>query len=161
MKKVLAFSLAALSLLLLPVAATATQREPVGQRINVLVGFPNTFPAGASFHIGHGWGIGATDLPEQAGIYSFRLDVDGVPRDEDFVLRTADPPAETGFPYPLLNRGWLFNFPAGLTGMHTFTGHWITPCGVAVEFFGYPSPCRTPNEPVDAFSRSLTVTFTP
>ena len=26
---------------------------------------------------------------------------------------------------------WVFNFPAGLTGVHILTGHWYAPCGDA------------------------------
>lgn len=155
MKKVLAVTLAALSFLLLAIPAAATHRERVGPQINVLLGTPTTFPAGAPFSISHGWGAGP---PEQLGILSFRLDVDGVPREEDFVSRVALP-LPPGPPDLLWI--WVHNFPDGMTGTHTFTGHWIAPCEAAVEFHGFPGPCRTPNEPVEAITRSLTVTFTP
>jgi hypothetical protein len=59
----------------------------------------------------------------------------------------------------LLNRLWLFNFPAGMTGTHEFTARWIAPCETAVEELGYPAPCATPNEGVVALERSLTVEF--
>lgn len=148
-----------LALLLVAGPAAAGSKEPVGQRISVFLGTPTTFPAGEPFHIRHGWGIGATEHPEQAGIFSFRLDVDGVPRDADFVLRSADTPPKTEYEAPVLNRSWVFNFPDGMSGTHTFTGHWIEPCGVAVAELAYPGPCTTPNAPVEAITRSVTVSF--
>ena len=149
---------AALATLLLAVPAAAdSPKVPVGEKINVLLGSPTTFPAGTPFHIRHGWGLAPAD--QALGIWSFRLDVDGVPRDPDFVLRSTDPVPATGYDYPVLNRGWVFNFPEGMYGTHTFTGHWIAPCGAAVSELGYAGPCATPNEPVDTLTRSLTVTF--
>lgn len=159
MKKLVAIGAAVLALLAPAVATAAGDKEPVGDRINVLRGSPTTFPERTPFHIRHGWGIGATDPPTQAGIYSFRLDVDGVARSPDFIVRTTDAPPVTAYESPLLNRGWVFNFPAGMTGTHTFTGHWITPCSVAVDFFGYAGPCPNPNRPVDADTRTVTVDF--
>jgi hypothetical protein len=136
----------------------AADTQPVGDRINVLLGFPASYPANTPFHIRHGWGL----LPHvEAGIFSFELDVDGVPREEDFVLRFAVPPGLTGLPNVILVRTWVHNFAAGMTGTHTFTGHWIAPCDQADDVGEYTGPCRTPNEPVEAITRSLTVTFTP
>lgn len=153
-----------------PAAATSPHNQPVGERINVLAGTPTQYPAGAPFHIGHGWPIGGTNAdpgeplqPKQAGIYDFWLEVDGVRHQEDYVIRVAyfDEPA--GLPEAdfRLFRIWTHNFPDGMTGTHTFTGHWISPCWQAVVRFGYPGPCRNPNEPTDPGPRSLTVNFTP
>jgi hypothetical protein len=158
MKRVLIFP-TLLAFLLLASPAATKPKEPVGQPISVLQGSPTSVPAGAPFHIRHGWGLGATEHPEQIGIFSFQLDVDGVPRDADYVVRETEPAPVTAYDYPLLTRAWVHNFPEGMTGTHTFTGHWITPCGVAVEELGYPGPCRTANEPVVAFTRSVTVNF--
>ena len=140
--------------------APASAPEPVGGRIGVLQGTPTTYPAGEPFHIRHGWGIGATEPPTQAGIYEFRLDVDGVARAADAVIRSTDSPPQTVYDGPILNRGWLFNFADGMTGTHVFTGHWIAPCNIAVAELGYPGACRTPAEPVEALRRSVTVDFT-
>jgi hypothetical protein len=150
---------ALLALVLAAGPAAADPKEPVGDRISVFLGTPTSFAAGKPFHIRHGWGIGATEPPERAGLFGFRLDVDGVPRGADFVIRTTDPAPKTEFESPVLNRSWVFNFPSGMSGIHTFTGHWITPCDVAVADYGYAAPCPTPHAPVVAFSRSLTVTF--
>jgi hypothetical protein len=150
---------ALLALVLAAGPAAGGAKEPVGEPISVYLGNPTTFPAGAPFHIRHGWGIGATEPPEQAGIYGFRLEVDGVTRAVDFLIRSTDPAPATAYDSPVLNRGWVFNFPDGMSGIHTFTGHWIAPCRAAVAEQGYSGPCSTPNAPVDAITRSLTVTF--
>src|SRR2546426_4386273 len=100
---------AALATLLLAVPAAAdSPKVPVGEKINVLLGSPTTFPAGTPFHIRHGWGLAPAD--QAIGIWSFRLDVDGVPRDPDFVLRSTDPVPSTGYEYPIPNRALAFYF---------------------------------------------------
>jgi hypothetical protein len=132
---------------------------PVGDRINVFLGTPTTFPAGQPFHIRHGGGIGATVPPEQAGLWEFELDVDGIERRADFVIRNTDPAPTTTLDYPRLNRGWSYDFPAGMSGVHTFTGHWLGPCGLAVEYGQYAGPCDTPGKQVEILTRTLTVDF--
>jgi hypothetical protein len=139
--------------------APASVPAQVGDRINVIAGTPTTYPAGQPFHVRHGWGVGATAQPEQAGLWGFQLEVDGAPRDPDAVMRSTDPAPVTAYDYPILNRGWVFNFPEGMTGMHTFTGRWIAPCNAAVDSLGHTGACRTPNERVVAIERSLTVDF--
>jgi hypothetical protein len=165
MKKVLVAALAALSISLLGTSAAAATKEEIGPRINVLTGTPTTFPAGVPFHVHHGfgWGVGIeTFTPPAGGVYSFALDVDGVPRAEDFVIRETFPPPATGLDFDLQARTWVFNFPAGMTGAHTFTGHWFQPCGAAVAGPAeYPGPCKDPAESVEVITSSLTVTFTP
>jgi F5/8 type C domain len=152
-------ALALLGFLLFAAPASASPGEPVGQRINVYLGTPTTFPADTPFHIEHGWGLAATGHPEENGIFAFSLDVDGIPRPADFVLRSTELAQVTGYEYPALNRTWVFNFPDGMTGTHTFTGHWIAPCDDAVSEQGYAGPCDTPNAPVVVATRTVTVTF--
>jgi hypothetical protein len=155
MMKRLAFTFAlALALSASGTPAPAADQEPVGPRINVLLGTPASYPAGEPFHIEHGWGITPDDPPAVAGVYSFSLDVDGVPRPADLVIRTTTSTPTSGFDVPILNRGWVFNFPDGMTGTHTFTGHWFVPCR-----YSGSTTCATPNDPTEQFSRTLTVTF--
>ena len=138
-----------LSLLAMAAPATAAKKEPIGDRINVLIGSPTTFPAGSPFHILHGW-VPTSDA-DAIGIFDFELEVDGVLRKEDFVLRSA----ESGDPDVLI-RLWVHNFPNGMTGTHTFTGHWLGPCELVT-----PGSCAQPNAKVEALSRTMTVTFVP
>ena len=80
---------------------------------------PKTYPANTAFHIWHGFIFESGDGGR--GRFEFQLEVDGVPATADFVdLEILDPG---------LSKVWVFNFPDGLSGTHTFTGHWISPDG--------------------------------
>jgi hypothetical protein len=141
-----------LALAISAMPAGATSKEPVGDRINVLLGFPTTFAAEAPFNIRHGWQISADN--DAIGKFSFALDIDGTPRDFDFVLKTVT----SGDP-DVQDRFWVFNFPSGLSaGTHTFVGRWLAPCYTAIQL-DFPGPCRSPNTVEEAFRRTLTVTF--
>lgn len=133
---------------------TPTQIEPVGERI-VLYDPPEPrieFPAGEPFHIRHGW-LDPQDPLELA--LDFELEVDGVLRDEDFILTTID---QSGGEQQI-GRQWLHNFTDGMTGTHTFTAHWFAPCQWAVDNVDFPGPCATPDEKIEVKSNSLTVDF--
>jgi hypothetical protein len=143
--------IAALLAITTPVAAGRI--EPVGDRIGFFYP-PETFPTGTAFHIRHGWMQPATD--EAIGVFDFVLEVDGVLLKEDIKLFAA----ESGDP-DMLNRIWVYNFPDGMTGTHTFTGHWFAPCQYAVDSLGYAGPCATPNAKVETNTRTLTVNFLP
>lgn len=161
MKKLITGALTVLSVLLLATPAAAKRAEPVGTRINVLLGTPTTYPARAPFNILHAVNSGFVLPPSAAGKDLFALEVDGVPRAPDFIIRDVIPLRDTGLPYPGVRVGFLFNFPDGMTGTHTFTGHWYEACATAVALDGYTDPCRTPSEQVEVLTRSLAVTFTP
>ena len=85
----------------------------------------------------------------------FELEVDGVLDDEDFreriVEKDESPPTKT--------LTWVHNFPDGMTGTHTFIGHWFAPCQVAVDQGWYPGPCGSPAKKVEAGTVMHTVTF--
>lgn len=145
------FLIVALLVMAIPSAAFA-HNEPVGTRINLFFGGSIEFSAATPFHIRHGWLQPSDD--EAIGIFDFELEVDGVLQKEDFKMFSA----ESGNP-DLLSRIWVFNFPGGMTGTHTFTGHWYAPCQYAVDWLGYPGPCATPNQKVETSSREVVVTF--
>jgi hypothetical protein len=109
--------------------AVAVSKVRVGDRISLLTP-PTTYPAATAFHIWHGFVVEDTD--KSLGRYAFVLDVDGVQRAADFFEVTL-------LDRHLISKVWVFNFPNGLTGVHTFDGHWITPAGtdtisVTVDF---------------------------
>ncbi len=135
-----------------PVSAFA-ENEPVEKRIAL---WNSTFEttAGTPFNIRHGWLQTSDD--GAIGIFDFALDVDGVLRSEDFKMFSE----EIGDP-DILTRIWVYNFPNGMTGMHTFTGHWYAPCQYAVVSLGFTGSCATPNEKVETNTRTLVVTFVP
>ena len=146
------FLLLAFLTMVTPVAAA--QNEPVGEKISVFFGGSMEFPAGAPFHISQGWIQYSDD--GAIGVFDFELEVDEVLQREDFKefsVVSEDP--------DILSRIWVYNFPNGMTGTHTFTGHWFAPCQYAVDWLGYSGSCATPNAKVETRSRSLTVTFVP
>jgi hypothetical protein len=156
MKKILVSILFIFALLGITTPASAAQKVRVGTRIDLRTG-PTTFTAGAPFHIAHGW---ITDSSvDGVGIYDFELEIDGVLRYEDFVERSVT----RGDP-DLLNRIWVYNFPNGMTGTHTFTGHWYGPCRALADGGFYTGSCTNPTARVEANTlspQSLTVTFGP
>jgi hypothetical protein len=140
-----------ISLLVLAVPAVAKEKEPIGERINIIDEDPEVFPAGEPFHISHGvlqWP--PYDTP--VGIMDFDLDVDGEFREEDYIDRFAvsyhgDSPDVVWL--------WYHNFPEGLpAGEHTFVGHWFVSC---LTMDG--PPCSNPNELVEFFAWEHTVIF--
>jgi hypothetical protein len=156
MKKILISILLIFAILGITTPASAARKVPVGTRIDLRTG-PTTFTAGAPFHIAHGW---ITDSSLDAmGIYDFELEVDGALREEDFVERSVI----SGDP-DLLTRIWVYNFPSGMTGAHTFTGHWYGPCQNLANTGFYTGTCTNPTARVEADTispRTLTVTFGP
>lgn len=146
------FLIAALCALVMPTSASANQ-EPVGVRIGFWAP-PGEFAAGAPFNIRHGWVQTSDD--EAIGIFDFRLEIDGVVLREDFKMFSA----ESGSP-DTLTRMWVYNFPDGMTGSHTFTGHWYASCQYAVDNLEYPGPCATPNDKVETRTRTMTINFVP
>jgi hypothetical protein len=140
--------------------AAAAQKVRIGEEINVLAQTPTEFPAGEPFHIDHGWlwRLGV-DPTIGIGLFNFELEVDGNPIDEDFVEHAV----VKGDPIfgDTLTFSWVYNFPEGMTGTHTFTGHWLCPCEVAVEYGYIEGPCTQPAEVIEVITKTLTVTFIP
>jgi hypothetical protein len=139
--------------LLMAVVPVAAKHARTGDQINILFDPPATYPAGEAFHLAHGWILTKAEKP--FGAYTFQLELDGVVVESDFVERST-----TGGPGgPSFYRLWVFNFPAGLSGTHTFTGHWMARCQVLVDQGVITGPCADPNAFVDHYSDSITVDF--
>ena len=145
-------SIVVLLTLAIPYSALADQ-EPDGESISLFFP-PSEFTAGAPFNIQHGWTL--TSNGEALGIFAFKLEVDGVLLREDFKMLSA----ESGDP-DTLRKKWVYNFPDGMTGTHTFTGHWYAPCWYAIDFLEYPGPCETPNAKFETNSLTATINFVP
>ena len=129
-------------------SVAAPRNQAVGDRLNLLNG-DQDFPSSTPFHINHGFGFAIGD--RTIGLAKFVLDMDGTDLTADFV-RWA--PSGDGF---TVNEFWYYNFPAGLTGVHEFTRHYFTPCdNVNVSCDG-----NRINTPIETFTASAEVTFTP
>jgi hypothetical protein len=145
----LSIAIALSSVLLLAISAAPAAgavKQPTGSRINLFLG-NQSYAASTAFHIRDGWLFPDPTTVDAIGRYSFTLDVDGASRAADF--RTSET-----LPDGSLAKLWWFNFPSGMTGAHTFVGHFLGPCGAA-------APCngQMPNTVVEIYTLSATVTF--
>jgi hypothetical protein len=87
------------------------------------------------------------------GLFRFELEMDGQPLRQNYIMTTLYPPDQ-----PLwIDRDWVYNFPEGLSGNHTFTLHYY---GACVAFGGYeycPPPYR--NEVLEVNTITAVVHF--
>lgn len=154
-------ALVALALVAVPAAAAET-KERTGTRINLMAGGLQFFPAGEPFYIQHGWGTqqGPAEFePRAIGKLGFELAVDGVDRREDFVDKFHFDDPVRGL---MQARQWVHNFPDGMTGTHTFTGHWFGGCTGLVASGLDPGPCDKPAETITVIAPlTITVVFVP
>jgi hypothetical protein len=127
--------------------ALAGERAPTGDRIG-LFGGDQSYPAGTSFYVLHG-NMGVVDEDAAIGRNRFVLEVDG-----SVVPATYQTREEAD---GLMIHLWVFNFPDGMTGVHTFTGHWYAPCGVATQFLDCGP--ATPTTPVEYETQQISVRF--
>jgi len=133
-----------LSAMTMTTSIAANDNFRVGDRIGCFYGGETEFPADAPFYISHGFMNSATY--GMLGLYGFSVDVDGVALKHDFL----DVSPVKG--QPGVSRWfWIYNFPDGMTGTHTFTCHWYAPCG---------DVCEHSNQILET-TRTLIVTFSP
>jgi hypothetical protein len=133
-------------------AAASPNKQTVGPAFSILTGHPTTFEANSAFHIENCWNLSTS--ADAIGKFSIVLDVDGMPRAEDF-KEVLNPTPDTTL------RCWVWNFPSGMAaGIHTFVEHWFEPCSATTS-----GTCDTPNADVEEFfgifngPPTLTVTF--
>ncbi|HNS51223.1 MAG TPA: hypothetical protein PKO09_08560 [Anaerolineae bacterium] len=146
--------LAVVVMLLLAAPALAREHEPTGDRLNIHCGYEPadcsgtlTYAATTAFYVSHGWSYWPPRwVPGQA---RFELEVDGVFIPPTYVEFTRIP----GEPEYFLDRIYFFNFPEGMTGTHTFEGHWIIPC-VFVD-----PECKPPMTDFDWVHSTFEITF--
>ena len=146
-----------LVMIVITTPAAALPQEPVGDRLSLFAGPVQTFPANTPFHIRHGASFHAPGDSNTRGLYEFQLEVDGVPQQADFTLIQTFPigggSAQARF--------WVYNFPNGMTGTHTFTGHLLGPCAQLVSDGSYSGSCgNNPMAQVEADISPVTVTVT-
>jgi len=140
--------------LLFSTPALAREHEPTGDRIWILDSGAQDYPANTPFYIMHGWGDVAPGTP--AAQVRFELEVDGVVAKPTYVERSL----EHGPDGPAFYTSWVFNFAEGMTGQHTFEGHWIVPCYIAL-YYGYVTECANPMADYDWVYSEVVVTFDP
>lgn len=138
------------SLLLLLVAAApaaAAGRSPVGENLSLFPG-DQSWPASTAFHVRGGFALEGGNGQQANGKYEYRLEMDGA--DVAPTLRVTEQIGGS------LAKRWYMEFAGGLTGVHTFVGHYYAPCGTN-EFV----PCGSlrPNTPVEILAVPATITF--
>ena len=145
---ILLVTLAMLGTMLASSSAVAAPPGGSGGQISVLFPPPTTaYPANTAFHVSHGWGFDRS-AERPAGRYLFLLEIDGAPQGRGRMVRTHDGTSQTAL--------WLYDFPAGMTGTHTFEGFWYGPCDQVTG-----GPCPKPKELTLAHTGVTEVTFTP
>ncbi|MGD8813811.1 MAG: hypothetical protein PVI78_04970 [Anaerolineales bacterium] len=157
MKKIRFVVLLIVILSLVSVAASVQKR--VGERINLIGPAYQTFEANAPFHIAHGWGCYfiITEFSGYAcgaGISPFTLMVDGQPVQFSFLdVSLINHVLYEGEYWRYRESIWIYNFPAGMEGTHTFTGTWWNQCKDV-----YGDACEKPNQLVPT-TRTVVVEF--
>jgi hypothetical protein len=146
----IALALATTLLLGLTVAPSlaAPKDQPVGDRVDLRDG-DQSFPAATPFHIDHGFVFTTSD--RAIGLKDFVLDMDGAPLTADFIRWSYVGDGLT------VNELWYYNVPSGLTGTHEFTRHYFEACNNETV----PCDGSRINTPVEDFTASAVVTFTP
>jgi hypothetical protein len=144
-----ALAIATLVIMASALPAAAGAKHPTGARLLLFVADGSTRAANTAFYVQHGFAFDPGT--PSAGLWRFTLDVDGISRAPSYVQSNTYPSGD------LESREWIFNFPSGLSGTHTFVGHWLVPCGIA----GFPCNGLPRNTLVKEFDLSATVSFAP
>jgi hypothetical protein len=148
MRRMLALLIAATLALTTASAALGADRATTGDRINLFNG-DQELPAGAPFFVRHGIANVLGD-DRAVGRMSFVLEIDGV---QQLATYTEHHVADG-----MLTQTWVFNYPGGMSGTHTFIGHWLGVCGLPTAYL----PCGDggPGTLVEFTTEEITVTFT-
>ena len=136
-----------------PVAAANQPPPPVGDQINLLDG-DQTYPADTAFFIADSF-YWETGFQYHPGTFDIKLVVDNQFVNEDFVYHAVI----RGDDYNTVVIAWLFNFPDGMQGEHTFECHYIVPCALALES-GLTDACSNPTAPFEFMVVEAVVDFT-
>jgi hypothetical protein len=145
-------------ILMMAVPAAAARFITTGSQIEVgpdgaVVHYPGDTP----FHIRHGWYslLIPGEKPDLAKLVKaeFELEVDGIYVNEDYIQRMAETGDEPGTTY--FYKLFYFNFPEGMNGTHTFTGHWSIQCKYWQEV------CKMPDLVIEVATSTITVVFDP
>jgi len=135
------------------VAATPMQR--VGDQLFIPEGtgtlyYYENFP----FHLAHGWRLEIGKPANTIVLGGLRLEIDGVPTPHDFIEHTMVEGEGTNY----LAKIFVFNFPAGMNGVHTFDMYYSNICDFWLAN-GNVEECDKPNEILEFHTKSWEVYF--
>jgi hypothetical protein len=142
--------------LVMTTPAAAARKVPTGPQIRVDPdGAVFHYPENTPFHIRHGWHSEITPGEDVNVGYlakaGFSLEIDGSYVGETYIDRvkeSGEDPVKVE-----LYKFYFFNFPDGLTGEHTFTGHWYIQCK------DWQDDCIDPKEIIEVGTRTITIIF--
>jgi len=147
MKKIVLLAVLVL-LLLVSTPVAAGDKEPVGDYLGWGV---TEFPANEPFFKFHGFWFTEDELANDVtnlGGYYFELELDGEIIKPSYKIIGYDPEINE------YNKWYVYNFPEGMTGTHTFTGHYY---GACQDYF---DDCKNPGAGIEIWTPSNTVEFT-
>jgi hypothetical protein len=153
MKRTMICMLAMTILTLTLVAATPMQR--IGNQLIIPEGtgtlyYYEYFP----FHLAHGWSSEIGEPVKTTALGGTRLEIDGVPTPHDFIEYTTVEEEGTKD----LAKYFVFNFPTGMNGVHTFDMYYSNICDFWLEN-GNVEECDKPNEILEFHTKSWEVIF--
>lgn len=153
MKRTMIYILSISILTLTLVAATPMQR--VGDQLFIPAGtgtlyYYENFP----FHLAHGWATEIGTPAKSTALGGLRLEIDGVPTPHDFIEYS--PAVIGGTNY--IAKYFVFNFPNGMTGVHTFDLYYSNICSLWLST-GKVAGCQNPNEILEFHLKSWEVIF--
>jgi hypothetical protein len=134
--------------------------KTIGERLLVSSGSV-TFAAGDPFHIMHGlmgWYEIGEPVENTFGLHYMTLEVDGVEIRPDYL--DIDWTTYQDYGGRLVTKLYIFNFPEGMTGEHTFVRRYYLTCEYINENIT-PMECRNPADLVEftPWMQILHVTF--
>jgi hypothetical protein len=136
-----------------PVVAYNQSIQPVGERIDLSAG-DQTYPANTAFFIADSF-YWETGFPFYPGSFDIQLFVDNHFVNEDSVHHII----MRGDDYNTQIVAWLYNFPDGMEGEHTFEAYFFIACAAAQQL-GLTDQCSNPTAPFEVLNLEAEVTFT-
>jgi hypothetical protein len=136
-----------------PVVAQGGPHTPTGERLELFSTNITEYPADTAFFIAEYWSLFNATYP--LGKFDFKLEVDNEFVDETFLIHQVIQ-MEDGS--KIIITAWVFNFPEGMEGTHTFVGYSYCPCAFALDF-GLVDECSNLNATIEDSTYEAEITF--
>jgi hypothetical protein len=154
MKKKMIYTLV-ITILILTLVAASSPRVRVGDQLYIPPGtgtlyYYEYFP----FHLAHGWRSEIGNPVNSTARGGTRLEIDGLATSHDFIEFSRVEEEGTNY----LAKYFVFNFPAGMTGVHTFDMYYSNTCSAWLDN-GDVTECDKPNEILEFHLKSWEVIF--
>ncbi len=144
-----------ISLIALTLIAAGNPHVRVGDRLVFPPGEGEfDYSANMPFYIAHGWSSTVGEDVKVTTRGGLRLVIDGEDVEEDFIeiVRTNDGVTN------ILSKWFVFNFPDGMTGTHTFEFYYSNTCSYFRDI-GLVDECDHANQIIELLTKSWVVNF--